>query len=127
MPAMRSSKWYHLLHRGKLTSTSFKAFVDSTGLKLVDKDGKSQAGDYVVVDLEGTSDGKPVPGLNVDEWTYEIGRGWVAPGFDDQMTGVTKGALLDGVTFSGGAVHTHSLVMNSSTRTVREVRMKRPL
>tara|TARA_B100000749_G_C18034060_1_gene304450 strand:- start:247 stop:405 length:159 start_codon:yes stop_codon:yes gene_type:complete len=39
MPAMRSSKWYHLLHRGKLTSTSFKAFVDSTGLKLVDKDG----------------------------------------------------------------------------------------
>ena len=43
------------------------------------------------------------------------------------MTGVTKGALLDGITFSGGAVHTHSLVMNSSTRTVREVRMKRPL
>jgi len=42
-------------------------------------------------------------------------------------TGVTKGALLDGVTFSGGFVHTHSLVMNSSTRTVREVRMKRPL
>ncbi|HRD47409.1 MAG TPA: class II fructose-bisphosphatase, partial [Caulobacter sp.] len=43
------------------------------------------------------------------------------------MTGVTKGALLDGVTFSSGAVHTHTLVMNSSTRTVREVRMKRPL
>ncbi|MFN3858230.1 MAG: class II fructose-bisphosphatase [Caulobacter sp.] len=42
-------------------------------------------------------------------------------------TGVTKGALLDGVTFRGGFVHTHSLVMNSSTRTVREVRMKRPL
>lgn len=43
------------------------------------------------------------------------------------MTGVTKGALLDGVSFSGGSVHTHSMVMNSSTRTVREVRMKRPL
>ncbi len=42
-------------------------------------------------------------------------------------TGVTKGALLDGVTFSGGFVHTHTLVMNSATRTVREVRMKRPL
>jgi fructose-1,6-bisphosphatase II / sedoheptulose-1,7-bisphosphatase len=43
------------------------------------------------------------------------------------MTGVTKGALLDGVALHAGAVHTHSLVMNSSTRTVREVRMKRPL
>jgi fructose-1,6-bisphosphatase II / sedoheptulose-1,7-bisphosphatase len=42
-------------------------------------------------------------------------------------TGVTKGALLDGISFSGGFVHTHSLVMNSSTGTVREVRMRRPL
>ena len=42
-------------------------------------------------------------------------------------TGVTDGALLDGVKREGGFVHTHTLVMNSSTRTVREVRMKRPL
>jgi fructose-1,6-bisphosphatase II / sedoheptulose-1,7-bisphosphatase len=42
-------------------------------------------------------------------------------------TGVTKGALLDGVTLEGGFVHTHTLVMNSATRTVREVRMKRPV
>ncbi|KXU33068.1 methylase [Sphingobium sp. 22B] len=32
------NQWYHLLYRGKLTSTSFKAFVDMTGLKLIDKD-----------------------------------------------------------------------------------------
>jgi fructose-1,6-bisphosphatase II / sedoheptulose-1,7-bisphosphatase len=42
-------------------------------------------------------------------------------------TGVTKGALLDGVTFRNGFVHTHSLVMNSHSHTVREVRMKRAL
>jgi fructose-1,6-bisphosphatase II / sedoheptulose-1,7-bisphosphatase len=42
-------------------------------------------------------------------------------------TGVTTGALLDGVRIRGGAVHTHSLVMNSATHTVREVRMRRPL
>ena len=42
-------------------------------------------------------------------------------------TGVTKGALLDGVRVANGFVHTHSLVMNSATRTVREVRLKRPL
>ncbi|PVM90375.1 class II fructose-bisphosphatase [Caulobacter radicis] len=40
-------------------------------------------------------------------------------------TGVTSGALLDGVGFKDGFVHTHSLVMNSSTGAVREVRMKR--
>ena len=42
-------------------------------------------------------------------------------------TGVTKGALLDGVRQDGGFVWTHSLVMNSSSRTVREVRMKRAI
>jgi fructose-1,6-bisphosphatase II / sedoheptulose-1,7-bisphosphatase len=41
-------------------------------------------------------------------------------------TGVTDGALLDGVKFKDGFVHTHTLVMNSATQTVREVRMKRP-
>lgn len=40
-------------------------------------------------------------------------------------TGVTWGNLLDGVVYKDGAVHTHTLVMNSSTGTVREVRMKR--
>ena len=42
-------------------------------------------------------------------------------------TGVTKGALLDGVTMKDGFVHTHTLVMNSASHTVREVRMKRPV
>jgi fructose-1,6-bisphosphatase II / sedoheptulose-1,7-bisphosphatase len=42
-------------------------------------------------------------------------------------TGVTKGALLDGVRVEGGFVHTHSLVMDSSTGTVRRVRMKRAI
>ncbi|HET9160738.1 MAG TPA: class II fructose-bisphosphatase [Caulobacteraceae bacterium] len=42
-------------------------------------------------------------------------------------TGVTKGALLDGVRRQGEFLTTHSLVMNSSSRTVREVRMRRPV
>jgi fructose-1,6-bisphosphatase II / sedoheptulose-1,7-bisphosphatase len=42
-------------------------------------------------------------------------------------TGVTSGALLGGVRHEGGFVHTHSIVMNSATRTIREVRMKRPV
>ena len=41
-------------------------------------------------------------------------------------TGVTKGALLDGVKVERGFVHTHSLVMDSANRFVRVIRMKRP-
>jgi fructose-1,6-bisphosphatase II / sedoheptulose-1,7-bisphosphatase len=42
-------------------------------------------------------------------------------------TGVTKGALLDGVRHEGGFVHTHSVVMASWSCTLREVRMKKKL
>lgn len=42
-------------------------------------------------------------------------------------SGVTQGALLDGVRVCGGWVHTHTLVMNSATRTVSELRVKQPV
>ena len=42
-------------------------------------------------------------------------------------TGVTKGAMLDGVQVRGGFVSTHTLVMDSSTRTVQRIRTVRPL
>ena len=42
-------------------------------------------------------------------------------------TGVTKGAMLDGVTMRDGFVSTHTVIMDSATRTVRRIRMTRPL
>jgi fructose-1,6-bisphosphatase II / sedoheptulose-1,7-bisphosphatase len=42
-------------------------------------------------------------------------------------TGVTKGALLDGVKLENGHVVTHSVVMNSSSGTVRDVRTRRKI
>jgi fructose-1,6-bisphosphatase II / sedoheptulose-1,7-bisphosphatase len=42
-------------------------------------------------------------------------------------TGVTNGSLLDGVRRVNGHVHTHTLVMNSATRTVSELRVKQPV
>ena len=41
-------------------------------------------------------------------------------------TGVTQGVLLDGVRYEGGQVVTHTLVMNSATRTIFEIRARRP-
>jgi fructose-1,6-bisphosphatase II / sedoheptulose-1,7-bisphosphatase len=40
-------------------------------------------------------------------------------------TGVTDGAILDGVRFKDGFVHTHTVVMNSASGSVRQVRLKR--
>ncbi|MES1202478.1 MAG: class II fructose-bisphosphatase [Pseudomonadota bacterium] len=42
-------------------------------------------------------------------------------------TGVTQGSMLDGVRFTNGCVRTHTLVMNSATRTVSELRVKQPV
>ena len=42
-------------------------------------------------------------------------------------TGVTHGALLDGVVIDGDQVHTHSLVMTASDGVVRQIRMTRKL
>jgi len=61
---------------------------------LVDVDRPSETGDFVTLDLRGLRDGEPVPGLNTDDWVYELGRGWVAPTFDEEVTGAEKGAEL---------------------------------
>jgi fructose-1,6-bisphosphatase II / sedoheptulose-1,7-bisphosphatase len=41
-------------------------------------------------------------------------------------TGVTRGAMLDGVRFEKGFVTTDTLVMSSASRTVRRIKLKRP-
>ncbi|MDP4973631.1 MAG: hypothetical protein NWP78_03110, partial [Ilumatobacteraceae bacterium] len=48
-------------------------------------------GDQVTMDLSASRNGEPVPGLNVEAWLYEVGRGWVAKGFDDILIGLNAG------------------------------------
>lgn len=64
-------------------------------LTTVDK--KVAEGDFVIVDLIGSRDGEPVVGLAVDEWSYEVGKKWVAPTFDEKLIGCSAG---DVVTFA---------------------------
>jgi trigger factor len=61
---------------------------------LVDVDRPVQSGDHVTLDLAGARDGEPVPGLNTEDWLYEVGKGWVAPTFDAELLGAVKGAEL---------------------------------
>jgi trigger factor len=52
-------------------------------------------GDQVTLTLRGARDGVALPGLDVTDWLYEVGRGWVAEGLDDRLVGVETGAHLE--------------------------------
>jgi trigger factor len=45
---------------------------------LDDVERPAATGDFVTLDLAGTRDGDEVAGLNTEDWSYEIGQGWVA-------------------------------------------------
>jgi trigger factor len=59
--------------------------------QLDDAGRPSAAGDYITVDISATRDGEEVAGLNTEDWSYEVGQGWIADGFDEQVTGVLPG------------------------------------
>ena len=58
---------------------------------LVEANRPAAKGDHLTLTLAASRDGEPVPGLNTDDWLYEVGKGWVAEGFDDQLVGATAG------------------------------------
>jgi len=60
-------------------------------------DRAAQDGDHVTVDIAATRDGEPVAGLTVDDWSYELGQGWIADDFDGHLTGSSAG---DELTFT---------------------------
>ena len=62
---------------------------------LTDVDRPAKIDDQVTLDLVGAKDGEPLPGLNVDDWLYEVGRGWVAEDFDKHITGSSVGQKLE--------------------------------
>jgi trigger factor len=62
---------------------------------LTDVDRPAAASDFVTLDVEAERDGEPVPGLNTEDWLYELGRGWVAADFDEHLTGASAGDELD--------------------------------
>ena len=69
-------------------------------LQAVDRPAVS--GDYLTLDISATRDGDEVPGLNTEDWSYELGQGWVAEDFDDQLAGATAGAVLEFTTTPKG-------------------------
>ena len=55
------------------------------------EDRAVQAGDFVLMDLSGSRDGEPIEGAQGKDQMYEVGRGNLIPGFEDEIVGVKAG------------------------------------
>ena len=64
------------------------------GGSLADVDRVAESGDYLTLDIAADRDGEEVMGLNTEDWLYELGQGWVAEDFDEQLTGASAGDVL---------------------------------
>ncbi len=64
------------------------------GGSLADVDRPIEAGDFVTLDLATERDGEELSGLNTEDWSYEVGQGWVTDDFDDHLIGASAGDTL---------------------------------
>ena len=65
--------------------------LDST---LAEVDRPVQAGDTVTIDVAGTLDDEPQPGLTADDYSYTVGSGAITPEVDEQLIGAKAGDTL---------------------------------
>lgn len=56
------------------------------------EDRAVQSGDFVLMDLQGYRDGEPIDGAQGTGQMFEIGRGQLIPGFEEELVGVERGA-----------------------------------
>lgn len=58
-------------------------------------DRPAEDGDHVTIDIEGTHEGEPVPGLTTSDYDYEVGTGAVVAEIDDNLRGASAGDELE--------------------------------
>ena len=61
-------------------------------LVTVEKRKKVRKGDYVIIDFEGFSDGKPFEGNSGKDFMLQVGSGGGIPGFDEKLIGLEREA-----------------------------------
>jgi trigger factor len=55
------------------------------------EDRAVQQGDFVLMDLSGSRDGEPIEGAQGKDQMYEVGRGNLIPGFEEELEGLKAG------------------------------------
>src|SRR3546814_4154663 len=54
-----------------------------------------QEGDTVTIDVAGTLDDEPQPGLTADDYSYTVGSGAITPEVDEHLVGSSLGDELE--------------------------------
>ncbi len=62
---------------------------------LAEVDRPAADDDHVTVDIEGTVDGEPVPGLTATGYDYRVGSGAVVPEIDENLRGASAGDVIE--------------------------------
>ncbi len=52
-------------------------------------------GDFVTMDIVGSEDGEPVEGLTADDYTYEVGSGFIIDAMDEHLRGASVGDVIE--------------------------------
>ena len=63
--------------------------------ELVEVDRPVKSGDFVTINLSGTRDGEPVPQLDLEDFSYEVGTDSLLPGLDEVLLNAKVGDILD--------------------------------
>ena len=77
-----------------VTEEEFQAQLDSMRkhlAELEEVEKPAEDGDLLTIDIEGTKDGEPVPGLSATDYLYEVGSGTILSEVDEYLTGSSKG------------------------------------
>ncbi len=73
------------------------ARIDETRRQFADiaeVDRPASEGDRVTIDIEGSVEGEPLPGLSAQDYLYEVGSGGIVPEVDEQLIGCEAGTEL---------------------------------
>ncbi len=62
---------------------------------LVDVDRPAREGDSVTIDIEGSTEDEPIPGLTADDYLYEVGTSGVGPELDENLIGASAGDVIE--------------------------------
>ena len=60
-----------------------------------DVERPAEDGDYVTMDIVGSQEDEPVEGLTAEDYTYEVGAGFVVKQIDDELRGAEAGAHIE--------------------------------
>lgn len=79
------------------TDEEIDARIDETRRQFADiteVDRPAAQGDRVTIDIEGSVEGEPLPGLSAQDYLYEVGSGGIVPEVDEHLAGCEAGADL---------------------------------